>query len=466
MKNKHNSMQETLATAIRKITPSEDEKKKQEKIAQEIMQKIMKISGKHEHAELVGSNARNTHLKGDHDLDIFVFYPKNTQRNEFEQEGLRIGKLVFRGKKWEKAYSEHPYIRGTYNGFDVEIVPAYNIQNASEMQSAVDRTTFHNQYLLGKLGEKQKSEVRLLKQFLKGIKVYGADLKASGVPGYVTELLILNYGSFEETLKAISNWKEREIIDLEKQTRKIEAEKKFSNPLIIIDPVDANRNVAAALSITQYARMIAAARAFLKKPSLKFFFGAKIKIMPLSGAKKLVEKEGLITIEIGYPKKELSDVLWGQIRSVTKKIVSSLEQKNFSVLRSEAWSDDEKQIIIVVDLEANKLEKIMKRTGPHVSNAEHSEAFLKAHKNALSGPRIEKGKWVVEIERKHWKATEYLKEVFKELRKTEKGGMKKALNKKAKILSDAEVISKYKKDAKFKEWFSSYLKGKEEFEEY
>ena len=162
-----------------------------------------------------------------------------------------------------------------------------------------------------------------MKQILKGIKAEGADLKVSSVPGYVTELLILKYGSFEKTINAISKWRTEEVIDLENYLNEKTARERFEGPLIIVDPVDENRNVAAALSINQYARIIAASRIFLKKPSLKFFFGKKSKPLAISKVKKLVEKEGLIVVEIGYPKKELSDVLWGQIRILSKKIIGA-----------------------------------------------------------------------------------------------------------------------------------------------
>ncbi|MAG18358.1 MAG: CCA tRNA nucleotidyltransferase [Candidatus Diapherotrites archaeon] len=459
-------MNKILNTVIKRITPSKTERIKQEALATEIIKKITKIKGKHIGVELVGSNARNTHLRGDNDLDIFVFFPEKISREEFEKEGLRIGKNVFRGHKWEKAYSEHPYIRGVIKGFDVEIVPAYSIEDTQKLRSAVDRTSFHNKYLQKKLTPELCNEVRLLKQFLKGIKAYGADLKVSSVPGYVTELLIVNYGSFKKTIQAMTKWQEHEIIDIEKQLNKKEALKKFDSSLIIVDPVDSKRNVAAALSVNQYARIVAATRAFLKKPSSKFFFGAKTKTLDSGKAKKLVEKEGLIIVQIGYPAKELSDILWGQIRRLGKKIVSALGEKDFELLRNAAWSDEEKEIILVFDLEANKLEKAQKRTGPWVTSEEHSEQFLKTHKKALSGPRIEKGRWVVEIEREHDQATEYLKEILKKLKKSEKAGIRKALNKKAKVLSDKEVLEKYRKNKEFKAWFSTYLKGKEEFEEY
>jgi len=108
----------------------------------------------------------------------------------------------------------------------------------------------------------------------------------------------------------------------------------------------------------------------------------------------------------------------------------------------------------------------MKRIGPEVALEEHSEAFLKAHKKVISGPRIEKGRWVIEKEREHAVATHYIKLLLKQAKSKDRGSIKKALNKKTKVLSDKEVIAKYKKNKEFREYFSTYLKGIEEFEEY
>lgn len=454
-----------LKKVLKKIKPTKKETEKEQRAAKEIIEKIKKIKGNHAGVMLAGSISRQTNLKGDKDMDIFVLFDLNTPTKEFEKEGLRIGKNVFRGHKWEKAYSSHPYIRGTINGFDVEIVPSYKVADAQKIKSAVDRTPFHTKFVQEKLKENQKDEVRLLRQFLKGIKAYGAELKTESVPGYVTELLVIKYGSFENTIKAIAKWKEKEVIDLENQLPKQEAIKKFNAPLIVVDPVDKNRNVAAALSINQFARMIAASRAFLKKPSEHFFFGKKTIALTAKQVKNCLTKEEPIIVETGYPK-ALADIMWGQIKRLSKQLAAALEKEEFSVLRQSEWTDEKKTIIFVFGLKANTLEKAKKRIGPLVTDKKNSEKFLDHHKNPLSGPRIENGRWVLEIERKNSSAKKFLEQTLKRLKKTEKKDMKKALSKKAKILTEKEILHKYKKEPEFREYFSTYLKGKEEFEGY
>ncbi len=100
-----------LQTVLKKVTPGKKETLNQNKLAEKIMKGIMESGGSHVDVMLCGSNARGTHLKGDNDLDIFVLFPEKLSRQEFEKEGLRIGKKVFRGHKWEKAFSEHKHRR-------------------------------------------------------------------------------------------------------------------------------------------------------------------------------------------------------------------------------------------------------------------------------------------------------------------------------------------------------------------
>lgn len=453
-----------LAHVLKRVTPTRLERKQQAMLAEKIIEGIRKTSGKHLDVMLCGSNARDTHLRGDNDLDIFVLFPEKLSREEFEKEGLRIGKKVFRGHRWEKAFSEHPYIKGKIEGFDVEIVPSYKVSKAELKQSSVDRSPFHNEFLKKNLKEKQKGEVRLLRQFLKGIKAYGADTKSSSVPGYVVELLILNHGSFLNTLKAISEWKQGQVIDIEKYHSEEESRKLFPDtPLIMIDPVDRNRNVAAALSLNQFSRIVAASRAFLRKPGKSFFFGKKEKKWPVKRLKEMLGKKELVAIRLGFPSKALPDIIWGQIQRFARKTRKQLELNGFRVLREEAWTDEARAIVIVLEVESKLLQKSMVKKGPFVTDAKNSRAFLEAHKRVLAGPRIEEGRWLIEIPRKHTRIEKFLQGFLKKEKKVEKAELKKAINKGSKIMQEKQLIEMFKKNKEFAGFLSTYLKGEEEF---
>ena len=453
------------ASVLKKVKPSKKEIAAERKMADELMAKIRALEGSHVEVMLCGSMARNTHLKGDRDLDIFVLFPEGVPRGQFVKEGLRLGKAVFRGHAWEEAYSEHPYIRGEIKGFEVEVVPSYKVSAAELLKSAVDRSPFHQRYLEKKLTDKMRDEVRLLRQFLKGIKCYGAELRYASVPGYVTELLVLKHGSFEATVKAMAGWGKGEVVDLENHHSAEESRRKFDAPFVVIDPVDRNRNVAAALSLGQYSRMIAAARAFLKKPKPTFFFGKKEKTWPLAKVKAMLGKTELAGVETGYPK-VVADVGWGQLRRLGKKLANEMGEFDFKVLRHDEWTDEKNYMVCLYELEAVELQKAMTRLGPPVTDKANSEAFLAKHPKPLAGPRIEEGRWVIEVERKHTKVFDLLKELLTKARKSEREGLLKALQKRAKVLTEKDLLTLYRKDKGFAEFLTEFLKGEEDFLDY
>jgi len=451
---------------LKQITPNAKDAEQEKQFIKKLLEKAKTTKTKAQEFEIVGSVSRNTHIKGNRDIDLFALFPKTMPREEFEKEGLAIGKAIFRGHKWEKAYSEHPYIRGEINGFRVEVVPAYKILDASLLQSAVDRSVFHNQYLLETLGKKEQGEARLMKQFMKGIGCYGADLSSNGFPGYVAELLILKYGSFKKSVQEAAQWKNQEVVDIENYYTLGEAKKKFNTHLIVVDPVDKNRNVAGALSYNQYARFVGACQSFLKKPSENFFFPKKHKAWPTTTLKKFLKKTELVAIETGYPKGIVEDIMWGQLRRFTKKISTLCKEQDFTIKRTGEWLEKEKNLVILLELESTGLQKAKIETGPEVFDEKNSLAFLKSKKKILSGPRIEEGRWIVETERKYTQIKPFLEELLKKLKKHEKEGIRKALSKKAKTMNENEIAAMYSKNKEFQQFLTAYLKGKEEFLDY
>ena len=154
----------------------------------------------------------------------------------------------------EARYAEHPYIHGTWNGMEVDLVPCYKIDSTEHLISAVDRTPFHTRYVREHLKEDQKNDVRLLKQFMKGIGTYGAEARTRGFSGYFLELLVLRYGTFKDVINAMAGWTNGTVLSLERA-----GGKRFNDPLVFFDPVDPARNVASALSVGSFARAIYAA---------------------------------------------------------------------------------------------------------------------------------------------------------------------------------------------------------------
>ncbi|MEK6972773.1 MAG: CCA tRNA nucleotidyltransferase [archaeon] len=450
-----------LEKIIKRIRPSKKEKDVEKKLVDKIIKKIKGLEGKHIEVMHCGSSARDTDIGGDKDLDIFVLFPKKMNREEFEKEGLRIGRTIFKGKKWEECYSEHPYVRGYVDNFAIEIVPSYKVEDASLMQSAVDRSPLHQKYLLERLTEKQKDEVRLLRAFLKGIDCYGAKLKVNSMPGYAVELLILHYGSFFDCVKASAVWKNGEVIDIEKYySEPSEAKKKFNHHLNLVDPTDKNRNVAAAVSYNQFARFIAACRKFLEKPNEKFFFPKKKKGWPLAKIKKMFKEKEILILKMPYPKKAISDVIYGQIKNLTKKLETQLKLNDFIVKSSGEWTDEKNAIVHAFEFESLEIERVKKHLGPEIADAKNAAIFLKSHKKIISGPIIENGRWVIEKERKFWNAKGFLKAEIKKI--LVKDPLNKTI-KKARVVEEKDILPIYKKDCEFASFLTAFLKNREDF---
>ena len=212
--------------------------------------------------EIGGSYAKGTWLSGEVDLDIFVKLKKDVDEKTFESIGKTIGFDSLKKFKPYVRYSEHPYVEAEIEHTRVNVVPCYDVEIGS-WKSAADRSSFHTKFILQSLDQSKKDEVRLLKKFLIGIGIYGAEIAKEGFGGYVAEVLVHHYRSFLGVLEAASSFVPHQVIG--------NPTKKFDTPLIIIDPIDSNRNLGTAISAESAGRFILASRAFLKKPSLAFF---------------------------------------------------------------------------------------------------------------------------------------------------------------------------------------------------
>jgi tRNA nucleotidyltransferase (CCA-adding enzyme) len=455
--------QKLLAKVLKRIKPTKAELERELRVAEQLIKKIQQLEGKHVDVQLCGSLARNTHIKNDRDFDIFVLFPEHVSRKEFEKEGLRIGKAVFEGKKHWIEYAEHPYVRGEVSGYTVEIVPSYKLKHTTKLLSSVDRSPLHQKYLEGKLTEKMKDDVRLLKAFMKGVGCYGAKAAEKGFSGYLCELLILHYGSFLSCLQAAAKWKKGEIIDIEHYWPDEIAGELFEEPLVVVDPTDKHRNVAAAVSIEQMARFVAAARAFLAKPSEKFFFKPVTKKMGNKRLMRELSERSFVILKLPWPKQTVPEIFASQLDRFSRKFSNALSLKDFSIRRVTYFLEDYKKAFLVLELEHANLHATKLYTGPEVFDEKHSTSFLKKHILPASGPRIENGRWVVEERRAVRECGKAAKACLKDALNLEKMPLREALKKAALYTTANELGRLYKSDGFFAREFSRFLRGREEF---
>jgi tRNA nucleotidyltransferase (CCA-adding enzyme) len=347
----------------RKIsTPTEKEQEKIKKISEVALQLVKQQAEKFSEVtgvEIGGSYAKGTWLSGEVDLDIFVKLRKDIDEKTFESIGKTIGFNSLKKFKPYVRYSEHPYVEAEIEHTRVNVVPCYDVE-IGNWKSAADRSSFHTKFILQSLDQSKKDEVRLLKKFLIGIGIYGAEIAKEGFGGYVAEVLVHHYGSFLEVLQAASNFVQHQVIG--------NPTKKFDTPLIIIDPIDSNRNLGTAISAESAGRFILASRTFLKKPSLLFF-------KPKS--KKLNKKnlENVIIVKFNY-KKRSPDIIWGQIKRATTAVTGQLELAGFEVLRKFSVTDEKSEAALLFLLRSSSIEKNMIRKGPDVFMKKESENYI------------------------------------------------------------------------------------------
>lgn len=313
--------QTVLKAVLEKIKPTPEEERRDHAFSNEFVARLDAMTPKNVNIELAGSVAKHTNLRGDRDFDVFLLFAPTYSVKELMTLGLRWAKKIARGHKWEIAYAEHPYLIMWMNDVEIDIVPSFKINEASERITSVDRSPLHTRYINSHITGEERDNVRLLKKFLKTAGIYGAEGRIRGFSGYLCELLIIQYGSFMKLLEEAAEWKATPVIDIIWVAPAKELLKKFDGAaMVVMDPVDKERNVAAAVSKTTLSHFIYTAREFLKKPSQEFFF-AKSKKVDRKWIQKQIRDRATCMLGIEFRKpKVVEDILWPQLYKFTKKV--------------------------------------------------------------------------------------------------------------------------------------------------
>ena len=329
--------------------PNNIQRKKVDKIANQVFTLVNKEAEKQKSVVSVhfgGSYAKETWTPEKIDIDIFVKFKKTTSEKNFETVGKKIGFDSLKKFKPYVRYSEHPFVEADIDGVGVNVVPCYDIKKG-EWKSAADRSTFHTEFMSQRLTGSMKDDIRILKCFLKINGMYGAEIAKQGLSGYVCEVLIYYLGSFENVLKKIAKLQNNEMIGA--------SPRKFESPMVIIDPIDRNRNLGAAISIQNVTNFILVARNFLKKNSISYFkVGRKA-----AGSNKLFSN--VLFVHFKY-KKRSDDIIYGQIKRAATSVESQLNKEGFNVLRTDALAYDDNQASLIFLLESLTLNKQETRT--------------------------------------------------------------------------------------------------------
>jgi tRNA nucleotidyltransferase (CCA-adding enzyme) len=455
---------------LEKITPSKEDRAKVEAITHELELKVS-LACKQEGIDAIvrveGSVAKDTWLKENPDIDIFMRLPTSIPRKHFGDVALRIAKNAAGSYKQIERFAEHPYLQLMVEDYRVDIVPCYDTE-PGEWQSATDRTPYHTDYIKKHLDKDLRGEVRLLKKFMQVTGVYGAEIKVGGFSGYLCELLIMKYRSFAQTIKAFAHYSKRVIVDLENYyaNRERDLSLLFPEPMVIIDPVDKGRNVASPVQPQKLFDFIGASRAFLKKPDIKFFYSTKLNALPLVYLQSELEQRGSSLVFLVIDQAPIvPDVLWGQMYRTKRALHKLMALSDYKILKDAVWSNEKTLSVFIFELEQQFLPDVRKHLGPPLERQEECEDFLAKYvdnKDVISGPYIDDGRWIVLVPRKTTDVVVLLQE------KLADGGknagvaelIAKSISKKVRIAVSDEISDVYAENGDFAVFLTDFIFGK------
>ncbi len=356
-------MNNILQEVLKRVQPNEKEVTQMTELAQRLLDEASSNKEIDFSPLIVGSVAKGTFLKGA-DIDLFLRFESGT---DLKKKGLNAARKILPDGR--ELYSQHPYLRGEIDGISIDIVPCYAIDDSAHPISAVDRTPFHTEWVKQNISG-MEDQIRLTKQFLKGANAYGAGASVGGFSGYLVEILCIRYLGFTNLIEQISSWRPPVNLGV--------VEGAPDSPIMLPDPVDKGRNVAAGVTLRGLGAAVLAAKAFRDKPSIDFFFPKK---------KERVVQGYVTTVILPHPGgNEETALPWLQRQG--RKIYKAIGE--FEPI---AWNANlEDSGFIVIETSTVKLPEIVPHKGPAPWDSGAME-FLKRYPDAaLSGERLEVGK--------------------------------------------------------------------------
>ncbi|MBN1793266.1 nucleotidyltransferase domain-containing protein [Candidatus Woesearchaeota archaeon] len=352
-----------------------------------------------------GSYAKGTALKDNFDVDLFV-------RFDYSYKNEDISALLARAissLKPEIVHGSRDYFQIKKGKLLFEVIPVLRIDDYRSALNVTDMSPLHVVYIEKRMKNKPalRDEVRLAKQFCKGIRVYGAESYIRGFSGHVLELLIVYYGSFEQLLKQAALWGERVVIDIEHHWKDPLRELNYAktiSPLVIVDPIQPDRNAAAAVSKETFDCLRVQARRFLESPSGSFF---KVRKLSIPLVKKRAGKDWLVLVK-AVPLKGKDDIMGSKVLKVHEHFQMALRKHEFKLLEA-GWEYAPVCTLYYIIKKERFSDKLL-ITGPPVKVRPNADQFREKHKSAFEN----RGRLFAEEKRLFKVPGQLLKALFKE----------------------------------------------------
>lgn len=391
-------IKQILEKELLQIKPSEKEENEIREMIGEFLLSLNKKLKKYGKAVIGGSFAKGTTIKKKkYDVDIFVLF-KDEKKNisDMLEKVLKHMKI-----KAERLPGSRDYFSISMKAggipFKTEVVPVVKIKNSGEAKNVTDVSMLHVNYISGKIEKNPKlgDEIRLAKAFCYGQGCYGAESHIKGFSGYCLEILASHYRSFLNLMRNAAKWKGKVILDPEKHYKNKDEilneinEAKLLSPLILIDPVQKNRNAAAALDREKFDAFVEAAKRFMKNPASHFFERKELdEGMMIKEAKK---RRFSLWKADAESRKIKEDISGAKLLKLHKVLALGLKKEGYIV--EDRWIFSDKKAISYF---MTKKPSVFVQKGPPAAMKKHADEFRKRWKNAF----VKEGTLYVEREPK------------------------------------------------------------------
>jgi tRNA nucleotidyltransferase (CCA-adding enzyme) len=330
-------------------------------------------------ASIGGSVAKGTHIKDNFDADIFVKFSIKFKGKNISDI---LEKILLKMKlKFSRVHGSRDYFQ-IKNSFTYELVPVLDVKDYREAENVADMSPLHVHYFLKQFAKnkKLKDEIRITKVFMKASRVYGAESYIKGFSGHVVDLLLVKHKTFLDLIESAAKWKDEVIIDIEKyhiDPKMSLNTSKIAGPLILVDPIQKNRNAAAALSKECFDNFKYCCREFLKKPSKEFFI--KPDFNEVVDQKVAQLKNNTFFIMNIVPLEGKRDVVGSKVLKIKEHLEAKAKEYDFKLSWSD-WEFNENMSRICFAFDDKPLATEKNIQGPPIAMSEAVRLFQKAHK--------------------------------------------------------------------------------------
>lgn len=370
---------------VRELSPQEDKLKIIKKELNELLLNVKNILKKERiNAEIFvgGSYAKQTLMRKDnYDIDVYVRFDK-----QYENISELLEKVIKKSKiKFVKVHGSRDYFQIQKDeGLLFEIIPVRKLKKPNEAENVTDLSYLHVNYVKRKINNKIRNEILLMKAFCVANNFYGAESYVRGFSGYAVECLLINYKSFNKTLRELSKSEEKLFIDPGKYYKNRNDisiqmnESKQKSPVVLVDPTFKERNVLSALSEETFRKFQKIASSYLKNPSAKYF---EMKVLDVSKLEDKAEKNKGQLLKINLEThKQAGDIAGAKLVKASNYIEDNL-RKFFDIINKEFQYDEQQKAELYLIVKPKK-EVIL--TGPPIEMKKHANIFKKAHKNTYT----------------------------------------------------------------------------------